>query len=132
MLFGSFFLKLQHFVNCRNHPQPLLLVQYGHDVVSYAANYDNLRNFPIIKTDPFTPCPQLDNCGSKHTSLISVAEQELIVTKLEIWGVWSLTTVKYITGHFSAALYLFTSKVAARVYLKIDIVKIFDLKNVVS
>ena len=79
----------------------------------------------FIKTDPFTPCPQLDNSGSKHTSLICVAEQELIVTKLEIWGVWSLRTVKYITGQFSAALYLFTSIVAARVYLKIYIVKVF-------
>ena len=29
------FFKLQHSVNCHNHPQPLLLVQYSHDVVSY-------------------------------------------------------------------------------------------------
>ena len=29
--------KLQHSVYCRNHPQPFLLVQYGHGVVSYAA-----------------------------------------------------------------------------------------------
>ena len=34
---GQFFSKLQHSVNYHNHPQPLLLVQYGHDVVSYAA-----------------------------------------------------------------------------------------------
>ena len=29
--------KLQQSVNCHNHPQPLLLVQYGHDIVSHAA-----------------------------------------------------------------------------------------------
>ena len=32
------FFKLQHSVNCRSQPQPLLLVQYGHDVVSYTAS----------------------------------------------------------------------------------------------
>ena len=31
------FFKLQHSVNCHNHPQPLLLVQYSHGIVSYAA-----------------------------------------------------------------------------------------------
>ena len=33
----SIFFKLQHSVNCHNHPQPLLLVQYCHDALSYAS-----------------------------------------------------------------------------------------------
>ena len=33
---GQFF-KLQNSVNCCNHPQPLLLVQYSHDAASCAA-----------------------------------------------------------------------------------------------
>ena len=51
------FFKLQQSVNCRHHPQPLLLVRYGHDVVSHAAVERQQSSVELLqflkKTDPY-------------------------------------------------------------------------------
>ena len=47
--YGSVFFTLQQSLNCHNHPQPLLLVQYGHDIVSHAAVQRQQSNVELLE-----------------------------------------------------------------------------------